>query len=424
MSTAAPKSADVVIVGAGLAGLACAVDLYRRGLEVVVLEASDGVGGRVRTDVVDGFQLDRGFQVLLSAYPEAQRVLNYRDLDLHPFYPGLLIRLNGRFVRMTDPLRRPLDGLRSVRAPIGTLADKIRLAGQRGRLRGRTPEQLMALYEPGRTTYEALRYVGFSDEFIDHFYRPFLGGALLDRELETPVALGACVLAMFTAGSTVLPARGMRAIPEQLASRLVPSALRTRSRVRVIDDTTVTLDTGEQVRGRAVVVACDANEAARLTGGVVSPPQWRSVTCLYFTAPKPPVDDPILVVDGDGRGPVNNLSVQNLVAPTYAPPGQYLISASVLGVPQVDDATLEGEVRAQMGEWFGNQVQAWRLLRTYRIEHALPMVQASRPKPQPEGLPKGWFIAGDHRANPSINGALSSGRDVAERCARYLASAS
>ena len=423
MDIAGTNSADVVIVGAGLAGLACAVDLRRRGLQVIVLEASDDVGGRVRTDVVDGFQLDRGFQVLLSAYPEARRVLDYRALDLRPFYPGILIRSEGRFVRMTDPLRRPLAGLRSVTSPIGTLADKIRLAGQRGRLRGRSPEQLMALYEAGRTTADVLRYVGFSEDFIDRFYRPFLGGALLDRDLETPVAMGAFVLAMFTAGPTVLPAGGMRAIPRQLADRLTPVVLRTGERVRVIDDTTATLETGMKVRGRAVVVACDATEASRLTRGAVASPQWRSVTCLYFAAAAPPVDEPILVADGDGTGPVNNLCVPSLVARSYAPAGQHLISASVLGVPDADDETLEGQVRTQLEEWFGRQVGAWRHLKTYRIREALPMVEPSRPKPQPDGLPAGWFVAGDHRANPSINGALESGRDTAARCAQYLAGA-
>ncbi len=302
---------DVVIVGAGLAGLACALRLHETGARVRVLEASDGVGGRVRTDVVDGFRLDRGFQVLLTAYPEARRVLDYPALDLRPFLPGALVRHSSRFHEFSDPWRRPSRLWPTLTAGVGTLADRFRMVRFRGRTQRGSLEDLFL--RPETSAAERLHAEGFSAEMIDAFFRPFFGGILLDRSLSASSRMLEFVFRMMAEGDVALPAAGMGAIPEQMAARLPAGTIRLGARVASAGPREVRLDSGEAIGGDAVVIATEGPEAARLAG--LPAPGSRPVTCLYFAAERAPVAEPILVLDGDGTGPVNNLCFPTQVAP-------------------------------------------------------------------------------------------------------------
>ena len=274
---AMPSSPDVLVVGAGLAGLCAARRLQARGVRALVLEASDGVGGRVRTDVIDGFRLDRGFQVLLTAYPEARRVLDYGALELRPFTPGALVRFGGRFHRVVDPFRRPLQAPATVLSPIGGLADKARVGRLRLRLAATRPSELFQ--EPERTTLEALRDEGFSDPMIDRFFRPFFGGIFLERELTTSSRLFNYYFRCFSLGGTVLPAEGIEAIPRQIAAGLPDGSVRTGARVTSVAERSVILEDGERLEARAAIVATDGLTAARLLPELPTP-KSRAVTCL------------------------------------------------------------------------------------------------------------------------------------------------
>src|SRR5512132_2229700 len=216
----ASEDGGVYVVGAGLAGLRCARRLHEQGVEATVLEADDGVGGRVRTDRVEDFLLDRGFQVLLTAYPEATDALDYAKLELHPFYPGAMVRAGGKFVTVADPLRRRWDGLRTVLAPVGGLGDKLKVASLRRQVVAASLEELFA--RPETTTREALAAHGLSDTIVDRFFRPLFGGVLLDRELGSSSRMFEFVYRMFSVGDVALPTRGMGALPEQLAAGLRP----------------------------------------------------------------------------------------------------------------------------------------------------------------------------------------------------------
>lgn len=405
----------VVIVGAGLAGLSCARRLHEAGAEVRICEAEAAIGGRVRTDELNGFLLDRGFQVLLAAYPECRRQLDYAALDLRAFFPGAVVRLGRRFHTVADPWRRPLAGLLGALAPIGSLGDKVRVARLRRRLLSTPLEDLFL--RPERTTLEALEQEGFSDSMIERFFRPFLGGIFLERQLVTSSRMFEFVYKMFSSGAAALPAAGMQAIPRQLAAALPEGALCTGSRVEEIRSDGVRLVSGEAVAGDAVVVASALPEGPELPEQ--TPVSWCSTTCLYFAAPEPPVERPILVLDGDGEGPVNNLCVPSQVAPAYAPPGRALISTSVVHGTAVDDTgddELEAAVREQLGGWFGAAVAAWQLLRIYRIRHALPAQAAPHLEPprRPVRVADRLYVCGDHLDNASIQGALVSGRRAAE----------
>ncbi len=409
---------DVLIVGAGLSGLCCARRLQQQGIRCLVLEASDGVGGRIRTDTVDGFRLDRGFQVFLTSYPEAKSILDYQALDLKPFLPGALVRYGGRFHELTDPFRRPLSSLRSLFSPIGSLADKLRVARFRSRsLRGSIEDRFR---DPETTSLQALRDAGFSPLIIERFFRPFLGGIFLDSELLTSSRMLSFVFRMFSLGNACLPAEGMEAIPRQVAAALPPDSIRLETRVVRVGAGEVTLSTGEKLRAKSVVVAVEGRMAAELLGEAISS-AGQGTTCLYFTAPRPPVAQPLLVLNGDGRGPINNLSVPTVAAPSYGPGDKSLVSVTVLGTRN-DNERLLAEVREQLGEWFGAPVQDWRHLRTYSIPYALPSQSSpalSAPE-RPVRWQSGIYVCGDHRDNASIQGAMVSGRRAADAALKDL----
>ena len=405
-------SPDVLIVGAGLAGLCCARELQAKGVNFQILEASDGIGGRVRTDEHEGFLLDRGFQVLLTAYPEAKRCLDYTRLELKTFIPGALSWYAGRMNKLVDPWRTPGGWKLAWQSEFGTLADKLRIARLRSRVRRSSIDAIFQ--RPERSTKEALEAEGFSSEMIHHFFRPFLGGILLDGELKSSSRMFEFVFKMLSEGDTVLPARGMVAIPAQLAEKFPQDATRLNTKVEALHGNDLTLAGGETVRPRAMVIATDGPSAAHLIGEVE--PASRSVTCFYFSVDEPPVAEPLLVLNGDGAGPINNFAVVSQVAPTYAPPGKHLVSATVLGVHQLTDVQLGGFIIAQMKNLFGKVASTWQFLRSYRIVHAQPQQYpgALEPPQRPVRIRPGVYTCGDHRDNASINGAMASGRRAAE----------
>ncbi|MFZ5929353.1 MAG: NAD(P)/FAD-dependent oxidoreductase [Acidobacteriota bacterium] len=411
---------DVLIVGAGLAGLACARRLKLAGVSFQILESSGGVGGRVRTDTVDGFRLDRGFQVLLTAYPEAQAALDYEALRLHAFAPGALVRYHGRFYHLGDPWRDPGSLWPTLLAPVPHWADYWRLMRLRRELVRKSLEEIFAA--PETTALAALRRRGFSRRLIDYFFRPWLGGAMLDTTLSGSSRMFEFLFRLFALGDAAVPAGGMEAIPAQLAAALPAGSLRLETHVEAVEQGAVRLANGERLPARAVVVAVEAGEAQRLlrVGANIA---WRSVWCLYFSAREAPIDEPLLVLGGGGRGPITNLAVMSNVAPGYAPEGQHLISISVVGYDLREAGSLVSAVRAQARRWFGPVAEEWRLLRHYHIERALPAVQPLEPSAPPELAP-GIYACGDWRATPSINGALESGRLAAEAVLRGLGIAS
>jgi phytoene dehydrogenase-like protein len=414
---------DVIVVGAGVAGLSCALALQRAGHGVRVLEAADAAGGRVRTDSVHGFRLDRGFQVLLTAYPEVQREIDLAALRPGAFLPGAWVRKDGRFERLADPFRRPGDVLRTALARVGTLADRWRIARLRRRVRAAALDEL--LRSRSRRAEALLREEGFSAEMLEAFFRPFFGGVFLERGLDTSSRFLEFAFRMFSLGDAVLPAGGMQAVPEQLAARLASGTLRLGARVAEVGEDGVRLEGGERLAARATVVATAAGEAARLLPELPAPPS-RSVACLYFDAERPPAVGRALVLDGEGTGPVNHLCVPSEIAAGYAPAGRALVSASVLA-PALDqpDDQLERAARRQLGEWFGAEVTGWRLLRVVRVAEALPRQEPGPFEPglRPVRVGERRFVCGDFLDVASLQGAMRSGRRAAAAVAAELAPA-
>lgn len=405
---------DVIIIGGGLAGLCCARRLHQDGIPFVVLEASDGWGGRVRTDEVDGFLLDRGFQVLLTAYPEAANVLDYSALELCAFLPGALVRKDGQFFRISDPWRDPGSWLRNLFSPVGSMADKIRMARLRSDLMNRTLSEIFAA--PETSTRQALERRRFSTQVIEEFFRPWFGGIQLDSKLGASSRMFEFVFRMMSEGETAVPARGMGRIPAQIAEALPPDSLRLNARAQSVEGRTVTLESGETLSAPNIVLAVEGPESSRLRRLQRTVPS-RPVTCLYFAADEPPISEALLVLGGSGRGLINNLAVMSNVSPDYAPEGQHLISITVLGLPTRDEQALVANVSTQVRRWFGSKSAEWRFLRMYQIEHAQPIVRPLEWIEEPR-VEQGLYVAGDHRATPSIQGAMESGRLAAEALLR------
>ena len=405
---------DALVIGAGLAGLTCARRLHERGLDVQILESSDRVGGRVQTDTVDGFRLDRGFQVLLTAYPETQRELDYDALDLHAFRDGALVRYNGRFHRIADPRRHPWDAPRTLLAPIGSPADKLRVLRLRRTLTQQSIPQVLEREE--RTTLDALQTRwGFSSSMINRFFRPFFGGIFFDRTLRASSRMFEFVFKMFAEGRTVLPAGGMDQIPRQMRQHLPDDAVRGNARVETIDEQTVTLDGGETLAAPRIVIATEAPEANRLVGDV-TPTEGRATVCIYYAAPRSPLDDPFLVLNGEGVGPINNLAVPSDVAPGYAPDDRALVSVVVVGSPPESGAALEQAVREQLIDRFGLAAGGWTHLQTQPLSYALPEQAPPFLTPPEKSVRRrpGLYVCGDHRRTASLNGAIASGRAAAD----------
>lgn len=408
MAQSAGPRPDVIVIGAGLAGLACTADLAAAGLSVHLLEASDAAGGRMRTDRRDGFLLDRGFQVFNTSYPQVRKRLTLRDLRLHPFTPGVLVQTGaGRDARLrfTDPTRRP-----------GSAGDLLpgRLASGR---------DLMALgvlsardmfgpvsgirRRPDRTTLTELADAGISDELVRTLFRPFLSGVFLEDELETSSRFFHLVWRSMLRGSLCLPAAGIGAVPAALAAALPPRALSVETPVRSLTDDGVLGEDGSERPAPTVVVATGPEKAAQLLPGLTVP-RTRTVTTYYHVTDEPPLREPTLLVDTRRR--FLNTVVLSEVAPACAPAGCSLVSTSVLGA---DSPGREAETRRDLAEVHATDTTSWGLLATCTVPGALPAMPPPWPLSRHSRVGPGRYVCGDHRdrlgpGSPCFRGARGS----------------
>ncbi|GAB3929381.1 NAD(P)/FAD-dependent oxidoreductase [Larkinella terrae] len=408
---------SVVIVGAGMAGLTCAVYLRQAGIEATLLEASDGVGGRIRTDLVDGFRLDRGFQILLTAYPEARRLLNYDALNLQPFRPGALIHQSSQWIPFINPLREPAGLFQTLASDAGTFSDKLRIIELIRLVSGLQTDDFFNQEATDTETF--LEAFGFSEQIINRFFRPFFGGIFLEDALATSSNFFQFCFRNFYAGNAAVPAAGMEAIPQQLAGQLAPTQIRLNSPVETIQGSTLNLKTGETISADHIVLAVDAAAADRLLGIETPKRLFNSTTNTYFTASQSPKlnqnrSEKLLLLNANRQSAVHNVAIMSEVAPSYAPNGQSLISVSTQGLEIVNEKALAERIRKELTVWFGAEVEQWRWLKTYHIPEALPTYYPGTPH-APLKRAENLYRCGDQTAYPSLNAAMQTGRKVAEQ---------
>jgi phytoene dehydrogenase-like protein len=403
------ERADVVVVGAGLAGLAAARRLTAAGRPVVLLEAGDAPGGRVRTDRHDGLLLDRGFQVFNPSYPEARQILDLGALQLRRFAPGIAVRHGARLTLLADPRRCPQRLIGAVTGP-GSPAEKLALArwalgvgyGPPDRIRQRQ-DQALGLEIARRGVHGDLARI----------MTRFLAGVLAEDDMSTSTRVAEMLIRSFVRATPTLPATGMQAIPEQLAAALPTGTLRLDTPVRAVKGSTVQTDAGT-IAAAAVVVAADPVTAADLIGRPA--PAMKALTTYYHLARTAPRHAGWLHIDQSRAGPVVNVAALSAVAGGYATDGT-LIASTVLGV---HDEWFEPTVRAHAAHILADPPGEWQFIAAYPIPAALPVHPPGQPMRRPVRLGGGIFIAGDHRDTPSIQGALVSGRRAADAVLAHL----
>lgn len=410
-----PTSYDIAIIGAGLAGLSAALACEKEGYTVVLLESTGEVGGRVKTDEHEGFLLDHGFQVLLTAYEKANEVFDMAGLKLNAFASGAHITdSEGSFV-IADPLRDGSKLLDMAFSRVGTLKDKIKMWSLTRKLQKMSSDEVFEGEQ--MTTLAYLRKVGFSDKMIRHFFQPFFGGVFLERKLDTPAGMFRYVFRYFSMGSASLPANGMRALPLQLAARLQHTDVRLKTPVAALtQEGVISLKSGDQLTAKKVIIACDPKRILPQMDQAVT---YRHTVTMYFSGSATlKTMRHTIGLDARKKSPINNYCRLDEVQATYAPSGNSLWCVTLRDGDQSSHLqvaeSLSTLIRCAPGDL--------RHLKTYRISKALPVVAVPRndiPAEQTQ-LGSHIYLAGDYMLNGSIDAALRSGARAAEAVTETL----
>ena len=398
-----------IIIGAGVSGLIAAIELEKAGYSPTMLEVTDRVGGRVKTDDLKGFPADHGFQVLLTEYPEAKRYLDYVKLDLVKFSPGSIIFKNGKMEKIGDPLR-DLSFLSSTTfADVGSINDKWLILKLSMSLKKKSIEAIFA--EPETTTLIYLQNYGFSKEMIRDFFQPFFAGIYLEEDLDTSSRMFEFVYKMFGTGYAAIPRKGMQAIPDQLAEQLTRTTIRFNTAVNHIDGHTVFLESGEKLSADQIIIATDPTPFFTQRG--ITPREWKSCYNLYFQSQKSIMNDTIIGLLPGKETMVNNFHYLNDLYGRKGNSDETILSVTVVNNHALSTADMVKKVKIELEKHC--KIETGELLQLFHIKKALPKVSDLKYEPTKETtlLAPGIFCCGDYLANSSLNAAMASGRVVA-----------
>nr|WP_299418612.1 NAD(P)/FAD-dependent oxidoreductase [uncultured Emticicia sp.] len=402
---------STVIIGGGISGLTCAKYLNEKGYNFMLFEGSDALGGRVRTDKVDGFLLDRGFQILLTNYPEAKKILNYNKLDLKYFGSGAMIKAEKGFMKMENPFRNKMAYLTMAFSSVGTLSDKLKIRKFANELAEIPDDEFFKMQ--ATDTLAFLRNYGWSEKIINNFFKPFYGGVFLENNLVTSSNFFQFTFKQFFMGDAAIPANGIQAIPEQIAEMLPRNCIRKNAHVKGFEGNQIFLDGGEVITADRIVVATDPNTSYKLLGET-SQRTYNITTCTYFSAETSPLkEQKFIALNPNRRGAVHNICVPSDISSHYANAGKSLISVSTHGVDKLDEITLTNTIKRELFDWFGASVNVWKHLKTYHIPESLVQYSAAS-KHQNSKLGDNLYRCGDYLAYPSLNAAMQTGREVAQ----------
>lgn len=404
------------IVGGGLGGLSCAYYLESLGYSSIIYEASSVIGGRVRTEKKDGFLLDRGFQVLMTSYPEVKKIVRHYELELGAFAPGANVYYQNNWHLFRNPLKKPLSIFELRKLPFVYFSDVVKMGSLYMKVAFK-PENPF-FYGKISSTIDFLKEEQLSEEFIKAFIKPFFGGVFIDPELKTSHGFFLWMLHFFVEGAATLPKGGMAALPKAIGSKLKKTKINLNSTVRAVEGNKIFLENGQEQVCAKIVLATDAVQTRQF---IPTLPELdtKTLTNVYFTCARDALkteSSSMIYLNGMGEGPINSLAFNNHIQPTYAPQGQMLASISVIDPQWIQNTDLNQAVHEQLAKWFKTPTSAWKHLKTEKIEHALP--------DQTEPPPLQWkyqldrhpdiYLCGEYVDHASINGALASGRKLAE----------
>jgi phytoene dehydrogenase-like protein len=405
-------------VGAGLSGLSAAIYLENKGFKTAIYEASSRIGGRCKTEYLDGFILDRGLHFFQKAFPESKRLLDFRSLRLENLYPGVMVHYQNEFHLVTNPLKRFGDLLSNVIAPISTLRDKFKMVGLLTQV-STYPDKFIFNMEE-KSVKDFLEEKGFSQLFIQSFFKPFVKTVFYDSPENVSTRLFCYMLKVFSTEENTLPANGISSIPHQLAAQLSKDCIHLHTKVTGIHEDGLTLSNGEIVHARKVILAIPPHKIEKILPGYVSDVKFLPVSCLYFASKTAPVNQPIILLNGEEDGLVNSVFVPTTLQPSYAPAGSHLIAVTLKNHPDMTEDELIDAVLQEMVGWFGVKVNEWAHLKTFHIQNALPQKKKMNQFQYTQYAGENVFICGDHLSFGSINSALLSGRETAEAVEKSL----
>jgi protoporphyrinogen oxidase len=402
------KSPSIHIIGGGISGLIAARVLEEHGLSATIIEATDRLGGRVKTDVVDGYSLDHGFQVLLTAYPAAKKYLDFDALELQEFLPGSAIFKNGKQKIIGDPLRNLSLLLPTLFSGIGTVNDKLKILALNRRLKKKSIQNIFA--EKEQTTRVYLENIGFSEAIITNFFTPFFSGIFLENKLETSSRMFEFVYKMFGEGNAALPKDGIQAIPKQLFEKLKSTTIIFNTKVKSVENGSIKLESGETLKSNFTIIATQAS-------GLVSnlknqATQWKSCDTLYFEVAKREIKKPLIGLIAAHNALINNIFYHTSLQ-TSATALKELLSVTVIDRQNLTNKQLVTEVQKELKELCN--IDSCTFIKQYNIPMALPNLQDIQYEmlPSETRLTETIFLAGDTQLNGSLNAAMIAGERAA-----------
>ena len=406
------KDCRINIIGAGISGLTAAKVLEEKGYYPVIIESSNNVGGRVKTEIIEGYQLDVGFQVLLTEYPAAKKHLNYTDLKLQKLLPGALIYKNRVEKKIGNPISNLSFVIPTLFSSIGTLFDKIKICKLHLKLRFKSLEDIFKSHE--KNTYNYLQELGFSEEIINDFFRPFFSGIFLETELETSSRMFEFVFKMFGQGHVAIPKLGMQAIPKQMAKNLTKTTFKFNSKVSAVTENEIILNDQTKIQSDYTIITADLDN---LINNFKTPKQkWKSCVNLYFETEKRNISDPLIGLISKKNTVVNNLFYPSSISQKYKGVKE-LLSVTVIDSQKYSNTSLVEQVKKELKDICN--INVGRLIKQYVITKALPDLKELQYKGEcsEQQLSKSVFLAGDTLLNGSLNAAFISGEMAAIKLA-------
>lgn len=405
------KEQKIYIIGAGLSGLVAAIELEKAGFSPIILESTDKVGGRMKTDQVEGFLLDHGFQVLLTAYPEVNRYLNLPALNLKTFDPGAVIFDEKDSYIISDPLRNPLKVVGMAFSRVGTFLDKVKMYSLTQELKKKSVEDIFN--EPSIPTLQYLKNYGFSDQIINNFFKPFFRGIFLEKHLNTSARMFEFVFKMFSLGHAAIPEKGMQEIPNMLRKQLGTTQIYFNTPVEKVEGQTITLKNGEQLEADRILICTQPDRIMPQLQGQFSKP--KKVINLYFSLQKSFMARPMLGLVPGEKFLINNLVFLDDVSASYTSSDRSLLSVTVLE-SELEEKDLIKQVQKELEHISGIKGDYFKFIKSYYISYALPSlddIKGSIPITECK-ITDHVYLGGDYLLNGSSNAAMTSGRLVAE----------